>query len=213
VTLTVGLSGRANIRAAPAPRFDGAVDGEVEVQPLAVEVNKTRDGATMARKWRFVIFPAHSGTLGLPPIAAESFAPAKAQRVHLRCDATTLAVRQVIRRPPAVSRQPVPMRRDWRPWAGGIALIVLVTLIVTPPVRRSLAARRDVREIVNGGLQTFLARKKIDETALANEISDRGDAYRGLVSLLDAIQRERIAPDEARADLEQRARDLVESLR
>jgi hypothetical protein len=212
VTLMVGLSGRANLRAAPAPRFDGPVDGEVEVQPLAVEVNKTRDGATMARKWRFVIFPAHSGTLSLPPIAAESFAPAKSQRVHLRCDATTLAVQQVTRQPSAVSRQPSPIKRDWRPWAAGIALLVLAILIVTPPIRRSLAVRRDVREIVNGGLHTFLARKKVDETALANEISDRGDAYRGLVSLLDSIHRERITAEEARADLELRARDLVESV-
>lgn len=73
------------------------------------------------------------------------------------------------------------------------------------------ATRRDVREIVTGGLHSFLTRKKIDETALANEISDRGDAYRALISLLDAIQRERIPIEEA--DVDQRARDLVESLR
>ncbi|HEX7191358.1 MAG TPA: BatD family protein [Thermoanaerobaculia bacterium] len=212
VTLTVGLSGRANLRAAPAPHFDGPVDGEVEVQPLAVEVKKTRDGATMSRKWRFVVFPAHSGTLSLPAIAADAFAPANAQRIHLRCAATSLAVQQVSRQPSPVNRQPAALKRDWRPWAGAIALVVLAALIVTPPVRRSLAVGRDVREIVNGGLHAFLVRKKVDETALANEVSDRGDAYRGLVSLIDAVHRERITSDEAKTDLEQRARDLVETV-
>lgn len=210
VTLTAGLSGRANLRAAPAPRFDGPVDGDVEVQPLAVEANKTRDGTTMSRKWRFVIFPAHSGTLSLPPIAADAFNPANAQRVHLRCAATTLAVQQVARKPAAGSSRPATMPRDWRPWAVALAVLAIIIAIVTPRIRRAAAARRDVREIVNGGLHTFLVRKKIDETALANEVSDRGDAYRALVSLLDAIQRERITPEEA--DVELRARDLVESV-
>jgi hypothetical protein len=211
VTLTAGLSGHANLRAAAAPHFDGAVDGDVEVQPLTVEANKTRDGVTMSRKWRFVIFPAHSGTLTLPPIAADAFNPANAQRVHLRCAATTLNVQQVSRDPASGIRHPEPLRRDWRPWAGGIALLALVVMLLIRPLRRAAATRRDVREIVNGGLHTFLTRRKIDETALANEVSDRGDAYRALVSLLDAIQRERILPEEA--DVEQRARDLVESLR
>ncbi|HEV8435350.1 MAG TPA: BatD family protein [Thermoanaerobaculia bacterium] len=212
VTLTVGLSGRANLRAAPAPHFDGPVDGEVEVQPLAVEANKTREGASMSRKWRFVIFPAHSGTLTLPPVAAEAFNPATAQRMHLRCGPTALAVQQVAREPASGIRHPADARkREWRPWAGGILLLAVVIAIVTPPLRRAAATRRDVREIATGGLHSFLIRKKIDETALANEISDRGDAYRSLISLFDAIQRERIPIEEA--DVDQRARDLVESLR
>ncbi|HEX3580389.1 MAG TPA: BatD family protein [Thermoanaerobaculia bacterium] len=205
VTLTVGLSGRANLRAAPAPHFDGKVDGDVEVQPLAVEVNKTREGATMSRKWRFVVFPAHAGTLTLPPIAAEAFNPANAQRVHLRCQGTTLAVRQANRQPLAVGRQASVAKRDWRPWAEAIALLVILAMLVIPPLRRASSTRGDVRQIVNGGLHDYLVRKKIDETALANEISDRGDAYRALVSL------QRI--DAENAGLEQRARDLVESLR
>jgi hypothetical protein len=211
VTLTVGLSGRANLRAAPAPRFDGKVDGDVEVQPLAVEANKTRDGATMSRKWRFVIFPAHGGTLALPAIAADAFNPANAQRVHLRCAETSLAVQQVARKLAAGGPRPASVvKRDWRPWAIAVALLAIVIAIVTPRVRRAAAVRRDVRAIVNGGLHDFLIRNKIDETALANEVSDRGDAYRALVSLLDAIQRERITRVDA--DLEQRARDLVESV-
>jgi hypothetical protein len=119
-------------------------------------------------------------------------------------------VQQVTRKPAASGLRAEAVRRDWRPWAGAIALLALVVAIVTPRIRRAAAAHRDVREIVNGGLHTFLARKKIDETALANEVSDRGDAYRALLSLLDAIQRERITPEEA--DVGQRARDLVESM-
>ncbi len=210
VTLTVGLSGRANLRAAPAPHFDGPVDGDVEIQPLGVEVNKTRGGATMSRQWRFVIFPAHAGTLTLPMIAAEAFNPANAQRIHLRCGPMTLTVQQVVRHPASGIRHPEAVKRDWRPWAGAILLLVVVIAIVTPPLRRAAARRKDVRLIVNGGLHDYLVRKKVDENVLAKEISDRGDAYRSLVSLLDAMQRERVTPEEA--DLEQRARDLVESL-
>jgi hypothetical protein len=208
VTLTVGLSGRANLRAAPAPHFERPVDGDVEVQPLAVDANKTRDGVSMSRKWRFVIFPAHSGTLALPAIGAEAFSPANAQRMHLRCEATSLAVQQAARPSAAGRAQPAEMRRDWRPWAAAAVLLVILILIVLPWIRRAAATRRDVREIVNGGLATFLARKRIDETTLANEVSDRGDAYRALLSLLDA----RIPPEEAEGELERRARDLVESV-
>jgi hypothetical protein len=105
----------------------------------------------------------------------------------------------------AISRQSSVVKRDWRPWAGAIALLVILAVMVIPPLRRASSTRRDVREIVNGGLRDYLVRKKVDETALANEISDRGDAYRALVSL------QRIDPENT--GLEQRARDLVESLR
>jgi hypothetical protein len=215
VSLIAGLSGRANLRAAPAPRFDGSIDGEVEVQPLAVDVNKTRDGATMSRKWRFVIFPAHSGNLAIPAVAAEAFAPATATRLHLRCAATTLAVQQATRRvpvPPQKHQLNAWNPRALLPWVETILLFVLAAATVTPRVRRAFEVRAGVRAILSGGLHPFLEEKKIDETALANEISDRGDAYRALRSLLDALERDRIPFEDAKADVEQRARDLVESL-
>jgi hypothetical protein len=218
VVLITGLSGRANLRAAPAPHFDGPIDAEVEVQPLAVEANKTRDGATMSRKWRFVIFPARSGTLTIPAIAADAFAPATATRVHLRCAATTLVVQQTAPRPRAKAAKLV--AREWNPrslipWIGAITLLALVLAIVGPRLKRSVRIRAEVRAIMSGGLaalHAFLARRKIDETTLANEVSDRGDAYRALRSLIDAIDRDRIPREEVASDLEQRARDLVESV-
>jgi hypothetical protein len=72
-----------------------------------------------------------------------------------------------------------------------------------------------VREITRAGapLSHYLARRKIDETTLAAEISDRGDAYRALRSLLDSVERDRISAAEAHDEMRRRARDLVESLR
>jgi len=220
VVLIAGLTGRANLRAAPAPHFDGPIDAEVEVQPLAVEASKTRDGATMSRKWRFVIFPARSGTLAIPAIAADAFAPATATRVHLRCAATTLAVQQTAQRPRAGAKAAKPVAREWDlrlllQWLGLISLWVLAFATAGPRLKRWAQNRREVRAITSGGeaaLHAFLAGRKIDETTLANEVSDRGDAYRALRSLIEAIDRDRISPEEAAADLEQRARDLVESV-
>jgi hypothetical protein len=141
VILIAGLSGRANLRAAQAPRFDGAIDGEVEVQALPVEVNKTRDGATMSRKWRYVIFPAHSGTFTIPAIAANAFAPATATRVDLRCAPVTLAVQQAA--PKARAKGAEPKRemdpRSLLPWVGAIALLALIAMSVAPTCARSRA--------------------------------------------------------------------------
>ncbi len=93
--------------------------------------------------------------------------------------------------------------------------MTLVLAIIGPRLKRSRRIRAEVRGITSGGLaalHAFLARRKIDETTLTNEVSDRGDAYRALRSLIDAIDHDRISPEEAAADLEQRARDLVESV-
>ena len=91
VTLTATLHGRANLRTAAAPRSSGAIAGELEVQPLAVTVDRTRDGVTMSRKWSYVIFPASTGTMTIPPLTARVFDPTAGRR-EVRCASSTLEV-------------------------------------------------------------------------------------------------------------------------
>ena len=53
----------------------------------------------------------------------------------------------------------------------------------------------------------------VDPNVVANEAGDRGDAYRALRSLLDAVERDRVLEGDAADEIERRVRDLVQSLR
>jgi hypothetical protein len=226
VAMTVTLSGRANLRAASAPRFAGPVDGDVQVQPLAMDVNKTRDGATMRRSWRVLIFPAHAGTLRLPRVTADVFTPLTSQRVHLQCAEASLQVsagaRSAAAAPPrARERFARALRaREFVPWLGGTLLLVVALLIFVPRARRATRMRGQVRELVRDAsphevrarVEALLASRGINAAALAAEASDRGDAFRALRSLLDALERDRVLGHEAENDMELRVRDLLQSI-
>jgi hypothetical protein len=61
VTLHVSMSGIANLRSAPAPAFETLLDGSVQVVDAGFSVDRRTDDAVATRRWRYVIFPAHSG--------------------------------------------------------------------------------------------------------------------------------------------------------
>jgi hypothetical protein len=226
VAMTVTLSGRANLRAAPAPRFAGPVDGDVQVQPLAMDVNKTRGGATMRRSWRVLIFPARAGALRLPRVVADVFTPSNSQRVHLQCAEASLevsaAARSVPDVPPAARERfaRAVRTREFLPWVGAVLLLLVSLLIFVPRARRASRMRAQVRELVRDAsphelrmrVSTFLGGRGIDEAALAAEASDRGDAYRALRSLVDALEHDRVLAHEAEEDIELRVRDLLQSI-
>ena len=214
VTFAARLNGRANLRSAAAPRFDRAVAGDVEVQPLAVSVRSARDGVTMTRSWNIIIFPAANGTMTIPALAAHVFNPRMQQRQELRCAGTTLEVQQS-----HGGQAPSPVRTGegpvlhWTllPWVAGIALAFVIIVFVQNPIRRELAIRREVRRILRSGNIREAVDALVDPAKIANEASERGDAYRALRSLLDALDRDRAL--EGEPDLERRVRDLVQSLR
>ena len=218
VTFTATLLGRANLRTATAPRFSGPIAGEFEVQPLAVNVERMRDGVVMSRKWSYVIFPASTGTMTIPAVTARVFDPASGRR-EVRCASATLEVQAAdLNGAPAPSpasggstgNVPLSDERLIAIIVGGVvALLILIFSI--KPLSRSLRVRREVRRIMNSGNIREAVDAMVDKNTIANEASERGDAYRSLRSLLDALDRDRVLQGEA--DLERRVRDLVQSLR
>src|SRR6185436_13834394 len=67
VVVDVTMSGRANLRAAPPPRFAKAIEGSVQIVEGKLSVDRTREDATMMRHWRYLLFPAARGMFTVPP--------------------------------------------------------------------------------------------------------------------------------------------------
>jgi hypothetical protein len=88
---------------------------------------------------------------------------------------------------------------------------MLVGVITVPRVKREIVIRRQVREIVRSGeiRAQVDARLGVDATSLLNERSDRGDAYRALRSLLDAIDRDRDIGVDRKRELTRRVREVL----
>jgi len=216
MTFTATMRGRANLRTATAPRFSGAIAGELEVQPLAVNVERMRDGTLMSRKWSYIVFPAANGTMTIPALVARVFDPKTGQRREVRCASETLEVQAA-----DLSGAPAPSPaiaaggggaplRPYLPWIAGAVLALVLLILLLIPLRRELALRRKVARIMNSGNIREAVDALVDKS-IATESSDRGDAYRSLRSLLDALERDRVLAGEA--DVERRVRDLVQSLR
>jgi hypothetical protein len=214
VTMQATLRGRANLRTAPAPQFERALNGDAEVQELPLTVERAHDGVAMTRRWSYLIFPAASGSMTIPPLVSRTFNPNLSRREELRCAASTLEVQEAVSG--GVAPAPSPARAatslDYKrilPWI--VALLAI--LISIKPIRRSIELRRRVRSIMRSGNIREAVDQLIDPNIVANEASDRGDAYRALRSLLDAIERDRVPEAGAADDIERRVRDLVQSLR
>jgi hypothetical protein len=217
IALNASMTGHANLRSAEAPAFERAVDGTVQIVDAGFSVDRRNIDAVMMRRWRYVIFPARSGRLTIPPLTTTILTPAGERRL-LRCAAQTLmatadapAAAAGIATKPAASPR---VEHVW-PWIGGLLLVTISTIAV-PPLRRARALRANVRAIVRPtpaetreALHAWLGARGLDAGALLAEASDRGDAIRGIISFLDAAERDRIPFDLAEA--RRRAADVVET--
>ena len=214
------MTGRANLRAATAPAFEHPVDGSVRLVDAGVSVDRRSDDVVMTRRWRYVIFPARSGRLTIPPLEATVLTPSGERRT-LRCAVQTIEAVASI--PPVVARgdaarevETTERTRPAWPWVvGGLgALFVLGGALRR--LRRTREWRAEVRAILRPApaetreaLHAWLAGRGLDPGALVLERSDRGDAVRALHSLLDAAERDRIVFSAAEA--RRRIRDVVET--
>jgi hypothetical protein len=212
VVLNVTLSGAGNLRAASAPRFDGNVNGRVQIEGGEVQVARGEDAFGMARQWRYLIFPNVSAPMIVPPLTMDIFDHARAVRRELRCtqsyiDAVmTMPAEAASEAPPATA---LPARVPWR-WLAGALLLALGLAMAIPRVRRELALRRQVRELVRDATPAEI-RARVDERLRIDvrEQSERGDAYRALRSLLDAAERDRDIAVDAAAEIARRLRELL----
>jgi hypothetical protein len=139
------------------------------------------------------------------------------RRKQLRCDATTLIVQASApgEPPPRLAaRKPPITNRSLALWL--VMVIAVCTLLALVAVRsqRSHRIRSAVRRLVRptppetrAAVDEYLHLRGIEPGALIREPSDRGDAYRALRSLLDALERERVIVGDQ--EVARRVRDLV----
>jgi len=213
------LRGRGNVRAASRPELRGKTAGDVQVIDGGVTIDKSRDAPVLTRRWRYMIFPARDGRLAIPSLEATIFAPSLGQRETLACAATSLMVTAA--QPESVAAESAPSRRSVAsafrrnaPWLGAGALLIVLAALVVRRWRNGRRLERDVRALVaeRSPVQIREAvheRLGIDAAALLRESSERGDAYRSLRSLLDALEHDRIHMDNAEREIRRRVRDLL----
>jgi hypothetical protein len=212
VVLRVTLSGVGNLRAATAPHFESALAGTLQVE--GGEVTSVRDeGAfAMSRQWRYLILPAQSGLLEVPPLSLRVFDPRTGARRDLRCGASFLnatAASPVEMPLPPVTAAPRPL--PWPLVAAALSLLLAV-LLALPRLQRELSLCRAVRAIMRDATPAEI-RARVEERVPANlrEASERGDAWRALRSLLDAAERDRDIAIDSEKEIARRVRDVLES--
>lgn len=216
VVLDLTLSGRANLRAATPPAFVRPPDGTMQVADGALTVGRSRQDATMSRSWQVLLFPSHDGAFTVPAMSTTVLTPAGARR-DLRCEASTLMVRAAApsEPPPKLSSvRPRIGRRALAGWVGAAAALLLVLLFGWSAMRHRRRVRGVVRTLIRPtpaetrqAVDNYLLARGIDLAVLLHEASDRGDSYRALRSLLDALEHERV--DAGDEEIAERVRDVV----
>jgi hypothetical protein len=88
-------------------------------------------------------------------------------------------------------------------------IVVAFAILAFPRVRKELALRREVRDIIRSGEVRARIDERVNASALLTEQSDRGDAYRSLRSLLDAIDRDRDLGIDANKELARRVKEVL----
>jgi hypothetical protein len=222
VLLDVSLSGRGNLRSAAAPRFQNALQADVQLVDRGTSIDRSVPIPAMTRRWQYLLFPARSGSLMIPTLTLQSFLPSMATTRVLRCEASTLNV-SAAERVASRGATSSPLRSSSRVWrvaeiAAAALALVLVFLLIARFVERRRRESRRIRQIVadrspaqiREAVHERLGQRGIDVTKLMRESSDRGDAYRALRSLLDALEGDRMTADER--ELRRRVRELLDSL-
>jgi hypothetical protein len=219
VIVEATVAGQGNLRAADPPSFAVAPLGDVQRIEESVSVQRSAEAAMMTRRWKYLIFPRAAGTMTIPSLQMSVFSPGKETRQLLQCSASTLAVTatdrpRVATGAPAAVQPTVRTRMMPFVLAGLIAIALLA--IVLPWWRRRASLERQIREIISdqnpaevrARVHAALTERGTDAVVLLKEASDRGDAYRSLRSLLDALERDRIEVDDRDREIRRRLREL-----
>ncbi|HYS54612.1 MAG TPA: BatD family protein [Thermoanaerobaculia bacterium] len=216
VAIDVTLNGRANLRAVAPPAFERPPAGSVQIIDKKLDVHRVRYDAWMSRQWQYLVFPARDGEFTAPALTAAVLS-SDGERKQLRCDATTLIVRAAApgEPPPRLAvRKPPVTRPALVLWLVAVVLTCTLIALAVARTQRSQRIRSTVRRMVRPtapetrmAVDEYLHSRGIEPGALLREASDRGDAYRSLRSLLDALERERVVAGEG--EIFERVRDLV----
>ena len=164
----------------------------------------------MARRWRFLLFPSSPGMFEVPPLSTRVFVPATGERRELRCGASFVnaLTAHVPEAPHAESATQAPSQpRQW-PWIA--AALFIAALLFVPRLRRERALRNEARAIVRDATPAEIRARMQERVKIAiNEPSERGDAWRALLSLLDAAERERDIAVGAEKEIERRVLEVL----
>ena len=220
VVIDAVLTGKGNLRSASVPVFASKVSGSVETVDGGVMMYKTDSDPTMTRRWKFLIFPARAGAMTIPPLQMRVFSPALELRQTLRCEAKTLNVTAASQPEPAsTSRSSPRSRQSWgnAPLIAGGVTVGLIALFAGSRLARNVRFSRQVTQVVKGRtpqetrelMNAHLLERGLDPSALMREGSERGDAWRALASLLDALDRERIEMTNPEREVKRRVREFL----
>jgi hypothetical protein len=212
VVMRVTLSGLGNLRAAKAPRFEGAIAGRMQIEGGEVNVARDEGSFAMSRQWRYLMFPEQSGMFEVPPLSMQIFDPATGTRRDLRCAISFVnAVAATVAEAPLPAVKPSARPLPW-PWIVGGLVFLLAALFTLPRLRRELLLRREVRKIVRDASPAEI-RARIEARAPIDlrEASERGDAMRALRSILDAAERDRDIAIDSEREIERRVREVLQA--
>jgi hypothetical protein len=221
VIVDATVTGPGNLRAAQPPQFARPPAGDVQRIERGVTVQRSGESAVMTRRWQFQIFPRQAGTLHVPSLQLPVFSTTARARQTLQCTAAeltaTLASRPLAAPAGQVSAPAIARGRVMWPYAVALAIAVIFLLVVLPRWIRRSALDRTIRRMIGDGdpsavrdnVHASLEQRGIDPASLLRESTDRGDAYRALRSLLDALERDRIEVSDRRREMRRRIRELL----
>ena len=220
VVINATVTGRGNLRSAQPPAFGSAAAAEVQRIERGVTMRRVNDATLMERRWQYLLFPRRRGILQIPPLQMPVFSPSAGERQLLQCPAATLAVTAAAKPSPAAQVPPAPQQRRvsrTAPFLIAGAIGALFLMFVLPWWRRRRALEREIRQTmveqnpseIRERVHELLEQRGLAPATLIGEGSDRGDAYRSLRSLLDALERDRIELDDRHREVRRRIRELL----
>lgn len=213
VVINVTLQGVGNLRAAKEPRFDGAVAGRLQIEGGELTVTPPAGEFAMRRQWRYLLFPASSGTMTIPALTMTVFNPARGARQELVCTGSYFdaQVAEVAPLPAAASEASERRATSVLPIVAGLVIAIAAALLAWVWGRRELALRRAVRDVMREGNAEVMTRIRARISFDEREAGERGDALRALRSLVEAVTQGRDAGDNADREIARRVRDVLRS--
>lgn len=213
VQFNVDVEGRANLRSARAPRMAGPMDARVEIQDRMTRVDRSTGEVRMKRGWSYIIFPARSGTLQIPPVEWRIFDPTTGKPSRVSCGGSVLevvvpdessSVTNAAPPLPGTQGRKIP---GWVWIAGSLVTALAGVLLAIGPMRRNrvmLDPRyEELLRHFNGDPRAL--RRILDEACAAHGLTPpdlftsptvMGDAFRALSSAIENLAGDSMSGDE-----------------
>lgn len=224
VSFEFSLKGEGNLRSAPLPRFATRPEGEVQISPGGLSVDRSGRRLQMARSWTVLLIPSSRAARELPPIGLTAWNSSTRSVDSLRCEPGTPRTVEAAASPSLTrrSRPPrayeTPDRGRWLAPVGAGTLILAGGLVWLGAARRKQNLRpmeqrilqhRDAPRAMKENVRQMLHERALDPERLYGADTPLADAYRALWSLLDVLEKEPWEKDRSADDLERRVREFV----